>query len=84
MHIVLPRSGALNFRALRAEAQQIVNNTQRLYSIQNWREFTLGSGGTTGLEGIHNTIHTRTGGGGNMATVETAGMFLGLTNRKHN
>ncbi|PPQ90313.1 hypothetical protein CVT25_007898 [Psilocybe cyanescens] len=58
--------------ALRAEAQQIVNNTQRLYSIQNWREFTLGSGGTTGLEGIHNTIHTRTGGGGNMATVETA------------
>ncbi|KAH9477628.1 Tyrosinase [Psilocybe cubensis] len=62
--------------ALRAEAPAIVENTQRLFSLKTWHDFTLGSNGTTGLEGIHNTIHSTTGGAkGNMAYIEVAGKF---------
>ncbi|PPQ86816.1 hypothetical protein CVT25_012666, partial [Psilocybe cyanescens] len=58
--------------ALQVEAQQIVNDTQRLFSLTTWNAFTLGSGATNGLENIHDTVHLRTGGGGNMSSVATA------------
>ncbi|KAH9484703.1 Tyrosinase [Psilocybe cubensis] len=64
---------ALLRAALEAVGPQIVNNTQRLMSITTWDAFTLGSAGTTGLEGIHDTIHVQTGGqNGNMAFVPVA------------
>lgn len=60
--------------ALSMIAQQTVDNTRRLYSITNWRDFVLGSASTGGLESVHDSIHVQTGGpGGHMRSVAVAG-----------
>ena len=55
-------------------APQIAENTRRLYSITNWRDFVFGSGSTSGMESVHDSMHVHTGGAnGHMRFVEVAG-----------